>query len=148
MYVLYYGASYPSGQVFRVSKDRGKVEEITRSTQGFKSVDGSGLKAGYCCGPYNVQAYKDIVILLSVDANLVRRWKDGRISTLCESDGEWRELVPGARFRGVTAKGFSAEPRLGCVYLYYGGEERGGMTGLYKFDPVDFLKPTVGPLAP
>jgi RNA polymerase sigma-70 factor (ECF subfamily) len=146
MYVLYYGASYPHGQVFRISKDRSKVEEIVRSVPGGR--DGPGLKTGYHCGPYNLQAYKDIVILASVDSNKVRRWKDGRVSTLCENDGEWREIynVKGAKYRGVTAKGFACVPQLGCVYLFYPGEERGGGAGIYKFGPVDFLKPTVGPL--
>jgi hypothetical protein len=145
IYAVYYSADY--GQVFRISKDRGKIDEIVRCSGG-NGTDGPGLKTGYHCGPYGIMAYKDIVILFSVDTNKIRRWKDGRVSTLCEDDGEWREIynVRGAKYRGVTAKGFSCLPQLGCVYLYYPGEERGGITGIYKFGPVDFLKPTVGPL--
>lgn len=148
MYVLYYNASYPNGQVFRITKDRSKVEEITRSSRGFKHVDGMAMNAGYACGPYGVSAYKDIVLLYSVDGNGIRRWKDGRISSLCENDGEWRELTDargGGKF--CTAKGISGVPPTGYVYLYYPGEERGGGTGCYRYGPVDFLKPTVGPLA-
>jgi hypothetical protein len=146
MYVLYYGKTYPNGQVFRISKDRSKVEEIVRCVDGGK--DGPGLKTGWHCGPLFMEAvYKDIVILSSVDSNNVRRWKDGRVSTLCADDGEWREIygVRGSGKRGFVGKGFSCVPRSGHVYLHYPGEERGGIAHMYEFGPVDFLEPTVGP---
>jgi hypothetical protein len=144
MYVLYYGKTYPNGQVFRISKDRSKVEEIVRATNG---KDGPGLKSGWHCGPLRIKAaVKDAIVLSSVDSNNVRRWKDGRVATLCEKDGEWREIY-GIGRQGVTAKDYCCVPQLGCIYLTYPGEERGGIVHLYRYGPVDFLKPTVGPLA-
>jgi len=146
MYVLYYGKSYPHGQIYRISKDRGKVEKIVECVKGGK--DGPGLQSGWHCGPLLIKnVVDDTLIISSVDSTYFRRWKNGRISTICEDDGEWREVYgTKSSRRGFKARDYVFSPQTGYVYVTYPGEDRGGITYMYRFGPVDVLKDTVGPL--
>jgi hypothetical protein len=111
------------------------------------------LKSGWFDGPQPVGYFPpDILFGTAVDESFVRRYKDGRISSLCR-DGEWREFpkTPGT---GEAAENIKDNQAVnwgrgwwrGNGYIYTVYYLSTGTSAIYKSGPVDFAKPAVGPL--
>lgn len=145
-YLIYYHKTYPAGQVFRISADRKQCEHIVAHRGDLKApnnLDGPGLVTTWHCGPAMIQVTGNSLFLSAIDSNTVRRWKDGRVSTLC-LDGEWREFPTAAKNPGmVRFNGYvPAQYGLPYVYIFYPGEDTFGDIRAFRFGPVDFQKPT------
>ena len=163
-----YMASYwnsPPGGVYRMLPDWKTVEHLvsdnspvlkTLSKEALaervkgldrENIDGPGLLTTWHCGPADITVCGNLLFLHSIDSVAVRRWRDGRVSTLCY-DGEWRE-APSRRFRptgGVSGKHHHPGADGKYIYITYPGEERGGDNRILRFGPSDFNKATIGPL--
>jgi hypothetical protein len=150
---FYLGFSNPR-MFYKVSADRTKVEKLLHGNGKTRTrFDGPALKSGWFDGPALTGYYPpDILFGCAVDDSFVRRYRDGRVSTLCK-DGEWREFPgdPGTGEAGDNIKdnqavnwGRSYVLGKDCLYqTYYLGM---GSSAIYKCGPIDFAKPTVGPL--
>ena len=132
--------------IWRVSPDGTRVEPYARDTKkGLTMEDGPALSAGFACGPHmwmiNNARYQppDILFTSAHDESMLRRVRDGRVSSLCK-DGEWRELGNRAKERFVGALTWSIGPN-GTVYQTQ-HSFRDIRTWLVT--GIDFDKPTVG----
>ncbi len=150
VYVVYYWRGPPHG-VFRILPDTIQVEHIVADNSGrMKGLganrDGRGLMTTWHGGPADVYTSGSVVFLHSIDSQVVRRWLNGRVSTLCH-DGEWRETrgrAPGEA--AVWAGYYQPSPGgAGYIHITHAGQESGD-NRFYKIGPIDFGKPTVGPL--
>ena len=152
IYIAYYFNGF-GRRAFKLSADQSKLECIVfHDSRMGDNRDGPGLRTGWHCGPSKVIiGGKNTPLFCSVDSGSVRRWVDGRVSVLCY-DGEWREKnhkVQKLKSKDVRSKVYqTAGFALPYVYLHYCGEEMGGDFRGYRVGPVDFEKPTVGPLVP
>lgn len=156
-YLNYYRASYPGGMIWRVSPDRRQVELIVSYGEGNapgdrRRFDGSALGSYWFGGP-QMNGYQPphLVLAGAVDDRWLRRYHNGRISTLCP-DGEWREfatrgdaLKPPHLYAGFGTNGWAMYRNSPYVYRTYGSTSDGANT-IIRFGPVDWHKPTVGPL--
>lgn len=146
-YLIYYHKTYPSGQVFRISADRKKCEHIVADRRDLKApnnLDGPGLVTTWHCGPAMILVTGKSLFLLAIDSNTVRRWKNGRVATLC-LDGEWREFPTSAKHPGMVRFNgyYPAQHGLPYIYIFYPGEDTFGDIRAFRFGPVDFEKPTL-----
>jgi hypothetical protein len=152
VYLLYYWKTYDvQGQVFRMSPDRKKFERIiSDATQRLKgqrlssNFDGNGLLTTWHCGPADITFSGNTLLTYSIDSTIVRRWVNGRVSSLCR-DGEWREN-PGRAGGGVVGAGYYQAGHHGNKWFYIFSGVENGNDRTYRFGPVDVAKPTVGPL--
>lgn len=135
--------------VFHIPPDKSRCEQIITQHahgQGGNKMDGPGMTSTYFGGPI-LCGYRppQTLFVTAVDDGLLRRWREGRVSTWSEKDGEWHEfakLPPNQWFYG-----WCPGPR-GSNYAYntYNGQCRDGDDRIFKIGPIDFDKPTVGPL--
>jgi RNA polymerase sigma factor (sigma-70 family) len=156
---IYLGCALGEGDrpIYRISADRSKFEKVVHGRGLSTGWDGPALKSGYFDGPILVEySPPDTLFMTSVDDSQLRRYKDGRISTLC-GDGEWREFpkkdkcgdwLPMYAYKGKDADSAIIGRRFvlwkNYVYmLYFNGL---GSHATIRFGPYDFNKPTVGPL--
>jgi hypothetical protein len=150
-YLHWYHPSYPRGMIARMSADRSKVELIVVMEENKQRRDGAGLGSYWFGGP-QMNGYQppDVVLAGAVDDHWLRRYKDGRISTLCP-DGEWREFGPGRPprpmdlYAGFGTNGWAMHRNYAYVYRTYGSKSDGANT-IIRFGPVDWHKPTLEPL--
>ncbi|GBD36632.1 hypothetical protein HRbin36_01757 [bacterium HR36] len=144
VYLLYYHKTYPAGHVFRISADRKTCEHIVAHNTNLKgaNIDGEGLMTTWHCGPAMILTASNELFLLAIDSNMVRRWKNGRVSTLF-LDGEWREAPTHVKnIQPVRFNGFApAQHGLPYIYIFYPGEDAFGDVRAFRFGPVDFHKP-------
>jgi hypothetical protein len=152
VYLLYFWKSYPSGEIFRMSPDRKKFEHIIsdvthkppwKGTIRSSNFDGHGLITTWHCGPADITFSGNVLFTYSIDSTVIRRWVNGRVSSLC-MDGEWREN-PGRAGGGVVGAGYYQPVPSGRYIYIFSGVENGNSL-CYRFGPVDFAKPTTGPL--
>ena len=139
------------GNVFRVSSDLSTFEYIVqnnRSADG-ANIDGPGLQSSWHCGPSYLQAAGGVLFLRAIDSPSTRRWENGRVSVLC-LDGEWREHFAREDKRKLispSGMGYrAADHGLPYIDVHYVGAGIGSGFRMFRFGPVDFTKPTVGPL--
>lgn len=156
-FLSYFWKTYPGGNIFKISSDGKQLEhivkDISHEVRG-KGVDanrdGEGLTTTWHCGPADISTCGNVLFLHAIDSVAVRRWMNGRVSTLCY-DGEWRETPRGRDNRLYSVMGKHHQPGQGnpkhnYIYITYPGEENGQDNRVYRFGPIDFTKPTVGPL--
>jgi hypothetical protein len=136
--------------MYRLSADKAKFEMIVapRGNAGgkrAKGFDGSGMTADFFDGP-SLAGYRPphTLFVSAVDDGYLRRWRDGRISTWSEKDGEWHEFPK--RPNVAWFYGWCMGPR-GTNYAYdtYSGQCRAGDDRIFRIGPIDFDKATVGP---
>jgi hypothetical protein len=161
---IYLGCSVGEGNrpVYKVSADRSKLEKIVYGRGynfGNPGFDGPALRTTYFDGPILIEYNPpDTLFMTAVDDSYLRRYKDGRVSSLC-GDGEWREfpskkavgqgsMLPMYGYRGKDSEaaiiGRGWVRHKDYVYmLYFNGL---GSHAAMRFGPFDFNKPTVGPL--
>lgn len=156
---IYLGCSLGEGArpIYRISADRRKFDKIVHGRGLNTGWDGPALKSGYFDGPILAEYFPpDSLFMTAVDDSQLRRYKDGRVSTLC-ADGEWREFpnkgkcgswLPMYGYKGKDADSAIIGRRFvlwnNHVYmLYFNGL---GSHAIVRFGPYDFNKPTVGPL--
>jgi hypothetical protein len=157
-FLIYFWKTYPGGNVFKISSNGKQFEHIVKDVSDElkgkgvgANYDGHGLATTWHCGPADISTCGNVLFLHSIDSVAVRRWMNGRVSTLCY-DGEWRENPKGRGARGgvaVMAKHYQpgqGNPTNNYIYITYPGEENGGDRRVYRFGPVDFTKPTLEPL--
>jgi hypothetical protein len=161
-YVGFYNGTYPIGWVFKVSADRKTVEPIAKDAGG-GLCDGPGLKTHYFGGPLLSKCCpKGNAFFGAIDDGIIRRWKDGRVSSLCR-DGEWREFAkygtwgsgePGSLithpYKDTQApywgRGWVMPPTADGDYFYMTYMLGCGTGRLIRVGPIDWNKPTAGPL--
>lgn len=155
-FLSYFWKTYPAGNIFKISPDGKQLEHIVKDiswevkgTGVGANRDGDGLTTTWHCGPADISTCGNVLFLHAIDSVVVRRWMNGRVSTLC-FDGEWRETPRGRGIPGwVAGKHYQpgqGNPKYNYIYITYPGEENGGDIRVYRFGPIDFTKPTVGPL--
>lgn len=150
LYWRYYGGKETTG-IHRISADKSKCEFLIKKRLHNEGPgwthDGPGMTSGYFDGPY-IHAYRPphTLFLNAVDDGLLRRWRDGRVATYSDKEGEWREYPKKPGFNQLF-KGWCMGPR-GSNYVYntYNGQCKGGDDRIFKIGPIDFDKATVGPL--
>ena len=144
MYIMH---PWREGKVFKISADRSKLEYVVQNNKDIKgwNLDGPGLYSTWHCGPSWIKMSGDTLFLRAIDSPSTRRLRDGRISVLC-MDGEWREhSIEGKRRDVMSPSGMGyrvADHGLPCLFIHYTGADH----RMFKYGPVDFTKPTIGPL--
>jgi hypothetical protein len=147
----YFGTGYASKtpSIYRIVPG-GKLEPYALTVIG-KHLDGAAMQSGGLCG-YQIYAWMhnyrylaaDCVYPLCWDEQRIRRFRDGRISTLCE-DGEWRELPKIPRYSWRWAYSFAPGPN-GMATIYGSGDNPGHTIEVtFALRGIDWGKPTVGP---
>jgi RNA polymerase sigma-70 factor (ECF subfamily) len=131
--------------IYRVSADRSKVELICKDNPG--KQDGPGAQMGLHTGPHLGPIIKNTFFIGAIDGSHIRRWHEGRASTLCLADGEWHEYAAGKDVprQQMLGRNATIPPNGGCSYLLYPGEVMSQSPQTYKIYPIDWTKPTVGP---
>ncbi|MBA4387169.1 MAG: hypothetical protein C0404_04250 [Verrucomicrobia bacterium] len=140
-----------AGGIFRIPPDKSKCELIIAprgNSGGPRSpvFDGPGMTADFFDGPY-LCGYRSphTLFVTAVDDGYLRRWRDGRVSTWSSKDGEWHETA--GRPTVGWFYGWCMGPRdANYAYNTYSGQCRDGDDRIFKIGPIDFDRPTVGPL--
>jgi len=167
-YLNWYSATYPKGVLAKISPDRKTVRRVAQDIGDVnKRWDGDAMKdIAFFGGPLLGSAWPpDVVVVGAVDDCQLRRFKDGRVSTLCK-DGNWREFPTKQASTGPQYGAYAVCPpdkaplwgRSIMPYplksaddrehyflqIYQGGGD--DHNRWWRIGPVDFSKPTVGPL--
>ena len=151
-----YQGTYPVGAVFRYWPDRKEIKLLAFDAGDVnKRWDGDALKeCAFFGGPLLAGTWPpDTLFFGAVDDALLRRFKDGRVSTLCK-DGEWREFPTKAASGGgertweasapdkapAWGRGWVITPKGYFYQLYCMG---GGDAWAWRVGPIDWNKPSV-----
>ncbi|GIW84110.1 MAG: hypothetical protein N3E46_00235 [Gemmataceae bacterium] len=156
-YLGWYQGNYPKGTVVKVTADRKKAWRVAQDAGDVnKRWDGDALtQAAFFGGPLLAGGTwaPDIVFFGAVDDAPLRRFKDGRVSTLCK-DGEWREF-PTKQASGGGELTWQACPPdkapawgRGWVmadpgYFYQLYSMGGGDAWVWRVGPIDFGKESI-----
>ncbi len=158
-FLALYQESYPVGAVVWVSADGREAKLLCKNARGDvdKAWDGDTLtEAAFFGGPLLVAVVEpDIAPLTAVDDAMLRRFKDGRVSTLCK-DGQWREFPtkrasnprqgeePYAECPNDKAPGWGRQFVVGPGgYFYQVYCMGGGDAWVWRVGPIDWAKPSV-----
>ncbi len=154
-----YEESYPVGAVVHVSADGKEAKLLCKNARGNvdRDWDGDALtEVAFFGGPLLVDVVEEnIVLFTAIDDALLRRLRNGRVSTLCK-DGEWREFPTKSAAHYSNApypyekcpankapnwgRGYVVGPGGYFYQLYCMG---GGDAWVWRVGPIDWAKPSV-----